>query len=632
MNTATRALLLLALLTIGCAAQQHIRKGEALLKEAKYAEAVASFEEALRIEPNNKQADAGIRAARREAVTAELQKAEKALKAGDYAKALSITSRARRMPMDLEDVQLVRRLDDTLSEAAKGAQERVKQWSDVGQFVPAVELADAVVSVSPGEVALKQWAEALRAQAAAHYMKLAEELTTQGLRGSAAVQLAMARQVGASVTPSQVVGLWNQFVEPICFATPKVRVNDGSGKAGTLVQTIETAALTELTALREACGEGTRPLGVSIDLITVSIVDESSSLVAAKALPGSGVQTEETYVEEIPYTETEEVTEYETRTEKQEKRDCAPRPGKERGCTTWIEDVEVKVPVKKTREVQKTRRVEKTRPAKGPFPADKVVTYEITSVRRQVLYEGKVRVEGATGDGRAFKVMRDSSDSGHPAVQHERLSVPADPMEAKPLDELLGSASENVSAEVKAAVATAVVDWSASYAEEARQKVLEGRLPQAEELFLRRLALGVQEDQQLAKFFTERYGKTTGDVLVALLAAMGREVDKSQKDAGMAMRFPKKDTAAKDVAQEAPETIAPAAAKATTAAAAPEKATDKKPDVSAMADDDMKALEAASMGEEKKPEQPVTDPNAAPAPPSEEQPAAQPRRGPIVPK
>ena len=39
------------------------------------------------------------------------------------------------------------------------------------------------------------------------------------------------------------------------------------------------------------------------------------------------------------------------RIEKREKRDCAPRPGKERGCVTWTEEVEVKVPIKKKREV-----------------------------------------------------------------------------------------------------------------------------------------------------------------------------------------------------------------------------------------------------------------------------------------
>src|SRR5690606_8101547 len=128
-----------------------------------------------------------------------------------------------------------------------------------------------------------------------------------------------------------------------------------------------SAAKAELNALRARCGEGSRPLGVTIDISSAKVEDETTTEDAAKALPGSGVETVEVYYDERPYTVEEEFTEYEKRIEKQEKRDCAPKPGQPRGCRTWVEDVEVTVPIKRTRKVTKVERIERTRPAKGPF-------------------------------------------------------------------------------------------------------------------------------------------------------------------------------------------------------------------------------------------------------------------------
>ena len=58
------------------------------LEAGKNAEAVAKYEEALRISPDNKQANEGIKQARRAAVRAKLKDADDALSAAQYATAL----------------------------------------------------------------------------------------------------------------------------------------------------------------------------------------------------------------------------------------------------------------------------------------------------------------------------------------------------------------------------------------------------------------------------------------------------------------------------------------------------------------------------------------------------------------
>ena len=75
------------------------------------------------------------------------------------------------------------------------------------------------------------------------------------------------------------------------------------------------------------------------------------------------------YYVQVPYIVVEEVTEEEIRIEKVERRDCTPQPGKPRGCVTWLEDVEKKIPVKVKKEVEKIKKVER-RPVKN-LPADK---------------------------------------------------------------------------------------------------------------------------------------------------------------------------------------------------------------------------------------------------------------------
>src|SRR5439155_22208591 len=126
----------------------------------------------------------------------------------------------------------------------------------------------------------------------------AKGLAEQGLFGSAAIQLAMAKRVGGEVAVGEVRKLWNRFAEPTCFAKPTVAVVDRTNKAGALIAKIESTAQKELDDLRERCGEGARKLGVQIDLDKVDLVDDKKTERAAKPLPGYNIKTEETYYEE----------------------------------------------------------------------------------------------------------------------------------------------------------------------------------------------------------------------------------------------------------------------------------------------------------------------------------------------
>ncbi len=598
----------LVLALSGCAAQKLIRQGDSLLSQGKYAEAVEQYEEALRVSPENATALERIKTARRSAVRARLGEADEAVKASEYAKALRIAMQARAMPMDLEDVELVRRIDETIVKAAQLAEERVASYVKEGHFVPAVELARDVVAATPGMPAREQWAREVEAQAIEHYKKSAADLGARNLHGAAALQWAMARRLGADVAPAAVIELWNRFAEPTCFAAPKVTVDDASGKAGELKDKLAQAAHAELLALQGRCGEGVRPLAVRVAIAKLTIVDDTKKLRGATPLPGVTIETEETYYEDETYTEVEEVTEVETKKELQEKRDCAPRPGKPRGCYTWQEEVEVQVPVKKSREVQKTRKVKKTRPLNVELPADKVVAYEITQVTRKVSLSGRVEIAG--GPARDFEITEESADRGHPEARHPQLVVPEDPLEAVPLATVMANATVGVSREVGNAVAAAVTAWSKAFLDQAREQVLAGHLPEAEELYLKILALGVEPDSEVLSFFSRRYGSGIDVVMTALAVAMGRAETGTGATVAGAERsaFPRKGLPSERTSSGTP---APAPERRPGLPSKVEKVEqEQKPTPKpkpGMSEDELKALEAESLQEA-----PKTPPEAPP--------------------
>src|SRR5262245_2330213 len=91
----------------GCAAQQLVSQGNQLLDEGRHAEALAKCEEALKVEPDNGAILERMKTTRRAAVRAKLDQAAHALSDAQYAEALKLAMQARRMPMDLDDVDLV---------------------------------------------------------------------------------------------------------------------------------------------------------------------------------------------------------------------------------------------------------------------------------------------------------------------------------------------------------------------------------------------------------------------------------------------------------------------------------------------------------------------------------------------
>ena len=112
--------------------------------------------------------------ARRAAVRNKLQEADEALSQAKYALALKVAMQARRMPMDLDDVDLTRRIDETITRAAKLAEERVADWMDKGHFVPAVQLSAQVNDASPGVASRQQWANDVRDRALEYYGKFVD--------------------------------------------------------------------------------------------------------------------------------------------------------------------------------------------------------------------------------------------------------------------------------------------------------------------------------------------------------------------------------------------------------------------------------------------------------------------------
>jgi len=617
-HTGIASLFFALTLLSGCAVQKLLNQGDKLLQEREYLKAIDTYSEALRISPENSTVHEHIKVARREHVRSKLAEAEAALAAGELAKALGDATRVRRMPLDLEDVELVRRIDGVIAKAAATAEERVNGYVAKGHFLLAVDLSQQIVAASPGVATREAWAAEVRSKAILHYVALAKSMRSEGHHGSAAIQLAVAKRLGGEVAVPDVRELWNRFAEPTCFAAPHVEVLDRSGKAQELRAKIQTTAIAELEKVRAACGDGTRELGVRIELSKVDVGDMSTTRRAAKALPGVEVETEEVYFIEEPYTEVETYTEYDVHMEKRELRDCAPRPGKERGCSTWVEEVEVKTPIIKTRDVQKVRQIRKTRPKDGPLPEDKVLTYTVTSVTRHVTYEGVVTLSGEVDKTRTFSITRESADESNEAVAGKGLSIPADSLVVKSMGDLVAEAAEALAEEVRLAVAESVREWIARYEEQARSRVLAGQMPQAEELYLKELALGVGQSQPLSEFFADRYGRSVTEVIDMLGVALGREVSKrNQGDAEAAaglVHFPSRATAEEAIAEDAPQATTgtgPIPIRGAVAAPPPvSTATAKKPADSGMSDDELKALEDASLDALK----PVVPKSVTPAP------------------
>lgn len=538
-----RVVCLLAVwLVVGCAAREHLVRGDGFLKQGRHADAIMEYERVLEGAPDNEEAQQGIRKARRLAVRIELKKANRNLKQGDYARALRGALRARRMPLDLEDVDLVQKIDSTIASTAKAAEKRVREFIGRKHYIPAVELADSIVQASPGEKAREFWAEDIRKQAVAYYGVEGKKLRAKR-PGSAAIQLALRkRALGEQVKRGAMASLWDRFASPVCFAAPMVEISDASRQLGEVGASLQGRLVGALKGFQERCGVGKRPLGLKIQFSEVDVVDTTDTRVAAQALPGVRVKTEEVYYEEVPYTEMVEVKEFETRVEKQEKRDCAPRPGKPRGCRTWVEDVEVKVPVIRKKEVQKIRRIERKRPITN-LPDAKVVKYDVTTVTRQITYGGTIEIKGVSFAPSRFTVSHESVDSSHAEVDSRGVFIKADALQVESLAEVQKRAGTKLFLSIKEVLGRAVTEWTHEMRSGARQNSADGEFAAAEEGYLALVALGATPGQELEEFFNKRYGLGIHDVLDTVSPAVGREIVVSRKAGklkGDGRRFPRR--------------------------------------------------------------------------------------------
>ncbi|MEC9465282.1 MAG: hypothetical protein VX834_05840 [Myxococcota bacterium] len=519
----TLAFLIVTGLLSGCAGREFIVRGDELVKQGRYTEAIVFYEKARELAPDSAGANDGIKQARRMAVTVELDKAQVRLKEIDYAGALAHALRASKMPLDLDEVDLKGRIRDAISQAEKRAEDRVQDWVNRGHFIPAVELADLIVDASRGLSSRKRWADGIRTQASEFFSKRADGENVQAHHGSRALQKASAQSVGADYSNDEIREHWTQFVAPVCFSKPALSVTDPTGNLGDIQAAMVASVDKRLAVLQKRCGQGQRPLKVRVEFTDVARTDEVNKTRSAKPFPGVRVETEEVYYEEVPYIVTEEVTVYETRIKKVEKRDCAPRPGKPRGCVTWVEDVEEQVPVKVKKEVEKVKKVERRRPITD-LSEDKVLYYDVTTTERAVKLYGAVVVEGSEGPAMPFRVLKEAKDASNEKVESARMTIEADPLEIDSMPSLEKEAIGELSRAVVRAVGRAVRTWMAQVRNDAQVAAAAGDLEKAEDLFLQLVALAVPPNDQMNRFFKQRYGQAVGDALQPLSVALGREL------------------------------------------------------------------------------------------------------------
>jgi tetratricopeptide (TPR) repeat protein len=293
---------LLGFVAVGCAAQRHIRQGDDLLSQGRYAEAVSAYEHAIAADPDDAAASARLRKARGLVAGAALAQVQEKLRQGDDLGAMQLAADVRAMPIDLEDVRLVRRIDQTVSRVVHGVKSRIESAIGHGHWLVAAELSRHLLAVSPKDGALRAYAEQVTADAIEHYRSLANERRKARLRGSAALQLALAQRVGAPVSAAEVGKLWHRFASSLCFSRPRVVVTaKGAGEvARAAVEPISEAIEANLESMLVYCKRGGSDLTVRVALRKGERSETRDRSRAVKALPGAELVTEEVYFEEEP--------------------------------------------------------------------------------------------------------------------------------------------------------------------------------------------------------------------------------------------------------------------------------------------------------------------------------------------
>ena len=506
-------------LLVGCAGREFIARGDELLERGRYQEAIRAYEQALQVSPGNSAAEDGRKTARKQAVQEELDKGQEAISRKDFAGALRRALTARKMPLDLDEVELKRAIDRMISSAAKEAEKRVDQLIARSHFYEAAMVAEEIVLASPGVSSREEWASSIKAQAVSFYRERAKRAHEANLHGAEALSLAMGSQL-EEVKPTEAVQeAWRHFTETAVIGVPSLKFVPGPGvvipdeelllKLGTKVG---DALVQKLPVMRD--GGAIPGFTVSIDELKFDTVAEATKV--PYPYPGVRIQLRETYLEDVTFRELVDVTEMQTRIEKREMRDCAPRPGKARGCRTWVEDVEVKVPVEVKREVERVRQEERER-FKQDLSTDKVLYVDADQVTQAWTLAGTWKLEGDIANAQAFRIELKKSDYRHAAVETDRLTVLED------IDELATptAMTADIAKELELRLSAGWNEARDAWFVESQNKLLalsnDEKWLEAQDIALAMLSRGLTPDRSMERFFYNAFGQPAARVALPLV-------------------------------------------------------------------------------------------------------------------
>ena len=509
-------------LLVGCAGREFIARGDELLERGRYQEAIRAYEQALQVSPGNGAAEDGRRNARRQAVQEELDKGQDAISRKDYAGALRRALTARKMPLDLDEVELKRAIDRMISSAAKEAEKRVDQLIARNHLYEAAMVAEEIVLASPGVSSREEWAASIRAQAVTFYQDRASKAHEANLHGAEALSLAMGAQLEEVKPTKAVQEAWAHFTKVGAVGIPSLKFLPGSDveipdeelllKLGT---NVGDALVQRLPVMKDG---GVIPaFTVSIEELKFDTTVEQTKV--PYPYPGVRVQLRERYLEDVTFRELVDVTEMQTRIEKREMRDCAPRPGKARGCRTWVEDVEVKVPVEVKREVERVRQEERER-FKQDLPNDKVLYVDADLVTQAWTLAGSWTLEGDISNAQAFRIELKKSDYRHEAVETDRLTVLED------VDDLSTpiAMTADISKELEVRLAAGWDEARDAWFVKSQNKLLalsnDEQWLEAQDIALAMLARGLVPDRSMERFFYNAFGQPAARTVLPLVDAL----------------------------------------------------------------------------------------------------------------
>lgn len=453
-----------------------------------------------------------------------VQQAESHVRARDVIAALQLAQQARQIPLDLNDVALVRQIDAVASRAMHDGKVLAQRLVEEGQLWPAAQLSDRIATVVPTDKAQRAWADKLRSTIIARYLAEGEARARAGLNAGAAVQFALASALGATdLHGEDIARLWAQSrsEEGMCLPPVNVRVvradRANCVTCAELTQALQSHVAFQGVGCASSASGNILPMDVVLTLREEKITDTTHIAQYGKALPGVTLATEETYVVDVPRVEQQQITEYETRTEQKTYRDCAPRPGQPRGCHTYTEDVVTQVPVTRIKDVVVVDRIEKVRPLPGPFPADKVVTYPVTTTYREAVIRGNITIQGSITASAPLDVWIVSTDDSHPDVVQSgtsHLLLAADPMTARAMDDITRDAFARARTAVDDAMQPGILTLVATRREQAQAIRQQGQTANAEEIYFGLLQEGaVTTGDDVDSYYQHAYGMPSADLM-----------------------------------------------------------------------------------------------------------------------